>query len=234
MTLALSKPWRDTIPRDARIGLVVEGLAKRYPESQREVFSGLDFRLGRNERLAVLGRNGQGKSTLIKILGGALPASAGRIDWQMTSSWPIGFDGGFQGSLTGLDNVRFLSRLYERDFRTTLDRVDDFAELGSELRNPVKHYSSGMRARLAFGLSLAIDFDCYLIDELVAVGDARFQEKCRQALFEHRAHRAFIMASHDMYLIAEHCERALIIDRGRARVFENIDEAVALYRGLRA
>ena len=234
MSLVLSKPWRERHPPDPRTGLVVEGLAKRYPEANRAVFDDLNFRLGRNERLAILGRNGQGKSTLIKILGGALPASAGLIDWQMSSSWPIGFDGGFQGSLSGLDNVRFLSRMYGRDFQEMLDRVDDFAELGAELRNPVKHYSSGMRARLAFGLSLAIDFDCYLIDELVAVGDARFQQKCRQALFEHRAHRAFIMASHDMSLIAEHCERALIIDRGRARVFDDIDEAVALYQGLRA
>lgn len=234
MSLTLSKPWREAHPSDPRTGLEVRGLSKRYPEANHVVFSGLDLRLGRNERLAVLGRNGQGKSTLIKILGGALPPSSGRIDWQMTSSWPIGFDGGFQGSLSGLDNVRFLARMYQRDFHDTLERVDNFAELGPELRNPVKHYSSGMRARLAFGLSLAIDFDCYLIDELVAVGDARFQEKCRQALFEHRAHKAFIMASHDMYLIAEHCERALIIDRGRARLFDDIDEAVALYRGLRA
>lgn len=234
MSLTLTKPWREAIPPDPRTGLVVEGLSKRYPEGERAVFSELSFRLGRNERLAVLGRNGQGKSTLIKILGGVMPPSSGRIDWQMTSSWPIGFDGGFQGSLSGLDNVRFLSRMYQRDFHDILERVDDFAELGGELRNPVKHYSSGMRARLAFGLSLAIDFDCYLIDELVAVGDARFQEKCRQALFEHRAHRAFIMASHDMHLIAAHCERALIIDRGRARVFDDIDHAVALYQGLRA
>ena len=234
MSLVLSKPWREAHPADPRPGLVVQGLSKRYPEARRAVFDALNLRLGRNARLAVLGRNGQGKSTLIKILGGALPPSSGRIDWHMSSSWPIGFDGGFQGSLSGLDNVRFLSRMYDRDFQDILARVDAFAELGSELRNPVKHYSSGMRARLAFGLSLAIDFDCYLIDELVAVGDARFQEKCRQALFEHRAHKAFIMASHDMHLISEHCERALIIDRGRARVFDDLDEAIALYQGLRA
>ncbi|KAK0340528.1 hypothetical protein LTR94_030135, partial [Friedmanniomyces endolithicus] len=100
----------------------------------------------------------------------------------------------------------------------TLDRVDDFAELGKALRDPVKHYSSGMRARLAFGLSLAIEFDCYLIDELVAVGDARFQRKCQEGLFEERAHRAFLMASHDVQLIANYCDRALIIESGRAKI----------------
>ena len=100
----------------------------------------------------------------------------------MTNSWPIGFSGGFQGSLSGRDNIRFLSRLYNRDFDEMLRRVDGFAELGAKLALPVKHYSSGMRARLAFGLSLTIEFDCYLIDELVAVGDARFQRKCARGV----------------------------------------------------
>ena len=152
----------------------------------------------------------------------------------MTSSWPIGFGGGFQGSLSGLDNIRFLSRLYNRDYKSTLQRVDDFAELGSSLRLPVKHYSSGMRARLAFGLSLAIEFDCYLIDELVAVGDARFQRKCEEELFQHRADRSYLMASHDMNLISQHCSRALIIESGRAKMFDDIDEAVDIYVWLRA
>lgn len=215
-------------------GLVVTDLAKTFREADHPVFTGLGFTMGRQERLAVLGRNGQGTSTLIKLLGGVLPPSAGRIDWQMSSSWPIGFGGGFQGSLSGLDNIRFLARLYGRDYAETLARVDDFAELGAELRAPVKHYSSGMRARLAFGLSLAIEFDCYLIDELVAVGDARFQEKCQEALFEHRAHRAFIIASHDTHLVAAHCEKALIIESGKARLFDDVGEAVEIYRWLRS
>lgn len=215
-------------------GLRVEGLGKTWRRATQPVFSGLGFELARSGRLAVLGRNGQGKSTLIKILGGVLPAGEGRIDWRMTSSWPIGFGGGFQGSLSGLDNIRFLARLYRRDFHELLDRVDDFAELGSALRSPVKHYSSGMRARLAFGLSLAIEFDCYLIDELVAVGDARFQQKCQTALFEHRAQRAFIMASHDVHLVATHCQQALVIEGGKAKLFDDVGEAVEIYTWLRA
>jgi capsular polysaccharide transport system ATP-binding protein len=215
-------------------GLSVRDLGKAYHGTNKPLFQNLNFDVDRDGRLAILGRNGQGKSTLIKMLGGILPPSSGRIDWRMTSSWPIGFGGGFQGSLSGLDNIRFLARIYSRDFNSLLARVDDFAELGRALRLPVKHYSSGMRARLAFGLSLAIDFDCYLVDELVAVGDARFQQKCEIELFQHRAGRSFIMASHDMNLIARHCSRALIVEGGQAKVFEDIDEAVDVYVWLRA
>ncbi|WP_436356137.1 ABC transporter ATP-binding protein [Brevundimonas sp. CEF1] len=216
------------------VGLRVTNLSKTYHGTSKPLFTGLSFELSRSSRLALLGRNGQGKSTLIKMLGGVLPQTEGAIDWRMTSSWPIGFGGGFQGSLSGLDNIRFLSRLYERDYMETLARVDDFAELGKALRDPVKHYSSGMRARLAFGLSLAIEFDSYLIDELVAVGDARFQRKCQEALFEERAHRAFLMASHDLSLIAHYCDRALVIESGKTKIFDDIDEAVEVYTWLRA
>ena len=215
-------------------GLRVINVGKTYHGASKPLFQNINFDLGRSGRLAVLGRNGQGKSTLIKMLGGVLLTSEGQIEWQMSSSWPIGFGGGFQGSLSGLDNVRFLARLYDRDYHDMLARVDDFAELGKALRDPVKHYSSGMRARLAVGLSLAIEFDCYLIDELVAVGDARFQRKCQEALFEHRAHRAFLMASHDTHLIASYCEQALIIEGGQAKIFDDIDEAVEVYTWLRA
>ena len=215
-------------------GLRVINVGKTYHGASKPLFQNINFDLGKSGRLAILGRNGQGKSTLIKMLGGVLPETDGRIEWRMSSSWPIGFGGGFQGSLSGLDNVRFLARLYNRDYHDTLARVDDFAELGKALRDPVKHYSSGMRARLAFGLSLAIEFECYLIDELVAVGDARFQRKCQEALFEHRAHRAFLMASHDTHLIASYCEQALIIEGGQGKMFDDINEAVEVYTWLRA
>lgn len=218
---------------ETSLALQVRDLAKTYPNGHA-VFKNLNFDLGRSGRLALLGRNGQGKSTLIKMLGGALAQSEGSINWSCSASWPIGFGGGFQGSLSGLDNIRFLARLYRKDIASTLRRVDDFAELGSNLALPVKHYSSGMRARLAFGLSLAIEFDCYLIDELVAVGDSRFQRKCQVELFERRRERAFIMASHDMHMIASLCDRALIIESGKAKMFNDIEEAVDVYNWLRA
>lgn len=216
--------------------LSVCALSKRYVESssKKPLFSDLTFSLACRGRLAVLGRNGQGKSTLIKILGGVLGASSGKVSWHVRPSWPIGFGGGFQGSLSGADNIRFLSRLYNKNFEDLVARVDDFAELGSKLRQPVKHYSSGMRARLAFGLSLAIEFDCYLIDELVAVGDARFQQKCQEELFGRRGDRAFLMASHDMGMITRLCDHALIIEGGRTRMFDDIEQAVDIYSWLRA
>lgn len=213
------------MPPDAAPGLVVQGLAKRW-RTGRQVFEGLDLTLPWNGRLAVIGRNGQGKSTLIRILGGALRPSSGIVDWRMRPSWPIGFDGGFQGSLSGLDNIRFIARLYGHDVATVRERVEAFAELGTAaLHEPVRHYSAGMRARLAFGLSLAIEFDCYLIDELVAVGDARFQDRCREELFDRRAGKAFIMASHDLALLERECDRALVLMDGRARLFDSVAEA---------
>lgn len=217
------------------LGLRVENLSKTYlSPGAKPVFSNLNFTLGRQDRLAILGRNGQGKSTLIKILGGVLPPSQGKVKWAMTSSWPIGFGGGFQGSLSGVDNIRFISRIYSRRYEEVFDRVENFAELGAAMNRPVKHYSSGMRARLAFGLSLAIEFDCYLVDELVSVGDARFQKKCNEELFERRADRAFLLASHSMDIIKHTCERALVVEGGRARMFDDIDEAIDIYNWLRS
>lgn len=217
-------------------GLHVSGLSKRYAgtHARKPVFENLDFEVGRSDRLAILGRNGQGKSTLISILGGVIPPTTGQVTWRMRSSWPIGFGGGFQGSLTGIDNIRFLSRVYQKDYDRLLARVDDFAELGATLKMPVKFYSAGMRARLAFGLSLAIEFDCYLIDELMAVGDARFQRKCQEELFERRGNRAFIMASHDVHLMQRLCNRALVIEGGRAKLFSDMSEAIDVYTWLRA
>lgn len=211
--------------------LSVSGLSKHYdtPSGRKVLFEDLSFDLPPSGRLGVLGRNGQGKSTLIKILGGVLSPSAGRIERHMSVSWPLGFGGGFQGSLTGIDNIRFISRIYRREYDEIIDRTEAFAELGEALTMPIKHYSSGMRARLAFGLSLAIEFDCYLIDEIIAVGDAGFREKCQHELFERRAHRAFVIATHDVNFMRATCERAIIIEGGRAKLFDDIDLAVEIY-----
>ncbi|HEY5626473.1 MAG TPA: hypothetical protein VIR79_00865, partial [Nitrospira sp.] len=147
----------------------------------------------------------------------------------MSVSWPLAFSGGFQGSLTGLDNLRFIARIYNVDHNQIRSFVEEFAELGRYFREPVKTYSSGMQARLAFALSLAIEFDCYLIDEIIAVGDARFHERCTYELFERRRKRAFIMASHDPEFIKRYCTRAAVLNQGTLRQFDDVNAAFEYY-----
>ena len=211
-------------------------IAKTYPtrRGQHRVLHDVNLDVARGEKVGILGRNGAGKSTLIRLISGADLPTSGSIERGMSVSWPLAFGGAFQGTLSGLDNLKFICRIYGIGYQDRVEFVQDFSELGHFLREPVKSYSSGMRSRLAFAISMAIEFDCYLIDELVAVGDARFQRKCQEALFEHRAHRAFLMASHDTHLIANYCDRALIIEGGQAKVFDDIDEAVEVYTWLRA
>lgn len=184
------------------------------------------------ERVALLGRNGAGKSTLIKLIAGVEMPTSGKVTRSMSVSWPLGFGGGFQGSLTGYDNARFIARIYQREYSAMRDFVEDFTELGSQLKMPVKTYSSGMRARLAFALSLAIEFDCYLIDEVILVGDQNFQRKCRQELFEKKSDRAMVLASHSSEVVRELCNRAVIIHKGDATVYEDVNAAVDLYASL--
>jgi capsular polysaccharide transport system ATP-binding protein len=211
--------------------LVARGLSKQYQLDgrPRTLFRDLSFDLERDGRLALMGRNGQGKSTLIKILGGVVAPTAGEVKWSMSCSWPLGFGGGFHGGMTGLDNIRFLARVYRRPAAEMIERVDEFAALGKALGMPIKHYSSGMRARLAFGLSIAIEFDCYLIDEVISVGDALFREKCEEELFSVRAHRAFVIASHDLEFLRRTCSRAIVIESGRAKMFNDINLAIDVY-----
>lgn len=204
----------------------------RTGHGRREVLKGISFTVNKGDRVALLGRNGAGKSTLIKQIGGVEMPDSGKIIRKMSCSWPIGFSGGFQGSLTGYDNARFIARIYGSTYGDIRQFVEEFSELGSSLSMPVKTYSSGMRARLAFALSLAIEFDCYLIDEVILVGDQNFQRKCQIELFEKRADRAMIMASHDMNIIKEVCTRAILLDDGFASCHESVLDAIVQYEGL--
>ena len=149
-----------------------------------EILKGINLTLNRGERFGLLGRNGAGKSTMFRLVSGVEMPTSGSIHRTMSVSWPLAFSGGFQGALTGYDNVRFICRISGVDFEAAADFVRAFTELGPYLREPVRVYSSGMRARLAFALSMAVEFDCYLIDEVTAVGDARFRNKCQTELFE--------------------------------------------------
>jgi capsular polysaccharide transport system ATP-binding protein len=199
---------------------------------EHRVLSGITFEVLPGEKLAVLGRNGAGKSTLIRILSGIELPNQGTIERTMSISWPVGLNGAVGGSMTGNDNIRFICRLYNRPFREMREFVDDFAELGKSLTEPVRTYSTGMRARLNFALSLAVDFDCYLIDEVIAVGDQRFQRRSQEALFERRADRSLILASHLPHVVREYCTRALVLHRGRGKVFDDLDLALDIYDDL--
>ena len=193
------------------------------------VLRGVDLTVHSGERIGILGRNGAGKSTLIRMISGAELPTGGRIERRMSVSWPLAFGGAFQGSLTGYDNLRFICRIYGVDPRDRIGFVEAFSELGIYLREPVKTYSSGMRARLAFAISMVIEFDCFLIDEIIAVGDARFHEKCNHELFVKRADRAMIIVSHDPGYIREHCTRAAVLHQGALVHFDTVDAAFAFY-----
>ncbi len=150
----------------------------------------------------------------------------------MSISWPVAMAGGIHGVLTGNDNIRFIARVYGKPFQELRDHVDDIAQLGKFLSEPVKTYSTGMAGRLNFALSLAVDFDCYLIDEVIAAGDHNFQVRCHQELFDKRADRALILASHVPEIVKSYCSRALVLHRGRAKMFDDLGLALEIYSAL--
>lgn len=212
------------------------GIRKAYATSSglTTVLDGVDLTIAKGEAIGILGRNGAGKSTLVRIIGGAETPDAGQIERKMSVSWPLAFSGGFQSGLTGLDNLRFICRIYGVDPDACLPFVYDFTELGVYLKEPIRTYSSGMRARLAFASSMVVDFDCYLVDEIVAVGDSRFQAKCHEELFVKRADRARIIVSHDPGYIRSHCQRAAVLQAGKLHQFDSVDDAYAYYTDLMA
>lgn len=205
----------------------VDHVHKVYPTRQgdRVVLNDISFTLERGDKLGILGRNGAGKSTLVRLVSGAEQPTAGNITRNMSVSWPIAFGGAFQGTLTGFDNVRFISRIYNQDYAQNIDFVEDFTELGLYLREPVRSYSQGMRARLAFAISMIIEFDCYLIDEVSAVGDARFHEKCAVELFQKRADRAMLIISHDVEYVRLHCSQFAVLHEGDMQFYTDFDQA---------
>ena len=204
----------------------------RIHSGRRRVLDRVNFDLVPGQRLGILGRNGAGKSTLIRIIGGVEIPTAGEVRRSMTVSWPLAFSGAFQGSLSGLDNLRFICRIYKLDFDRTREFVDDFAELGRQLADPVKTYSSGMRARLAFALTLAIEFECYLIDEVIMVGDGRFLRRCQEELFEKRGDRSLILVSHDMNFIKTVCDSAAMIHDTHFDMCDSVEDAIDRYNRL--
>ena len=196
------------------------------------VFKDLSLIIPENRNIGLIGRNGAGKSTLMRLLGGLDVPDSGRVLTDKTISWPVGLAGGFQGSLTGRQNAKFVCRLYGAEgdeMRRVVKYVELFADIGNYFDQPVRMYSSGMRARVAFGLSLAFDFDYYLVDEAMSVGDAQFRKKASTAFREKLGRANMILVSHGMSQIREFCDMVLLVNDGKVQVFEDIELGIAQY-----
>lgn len=196
----------------------------------RRILNNINLTINPGERVGILGSNGAGKSTLIRLISGAEPPTLGTIDRQMSVSWPLAFTGGFSNNLTGADNLRFVCRIYGVDYKSKLQFVEEFSELGVYLHEPLGNYSSGMRARLAFAISMTIDFDCFLIDEVMAVGDQKFRERCRLELFEKRSDKAMLIVSHSHRYLRGNCHRFLLFREGKIEEHDDFEEVYFRYK----
>ncbi len=192
----------------------------------------MEFRSGNS--YGILGVNGAGKSTLMKLLAGTEMPNSGRIHRDARISWPLGFSGGLHGKMTGRDNVQFVARIYGQNVKRVVDFVEDFSEIGSYMDVPFMYYSSGMQQRLAFGLSMAIEFEVFLIDEVTAVGDARFQRRCQEEFQKRRATADIIMVSHSAPTLLDYCNRGIVLAHGKLHLYSNVEDAIALYNQLNA
>lgn len=195
----------------------------------RQILDNVNLIVSRGQKVGVLGANGAGKSTLIRIISGSEKPSSGSVKRELNVSWPLAQAAGFQGSLSGADNLRLICRIYGVNYQRALQFVLDFSELGSYIREPVKTYSSGMSSRLAFAVSMAVDFDCLLIDEIISAGDVRFREKCNRELLNRRESKAIILVSHNTKTIKTLCDTALVLSNGRLLNFHSTDAALEYY-----
>uniref|UniRef100_UPI004047EF2F ABC transporter ATP-binding protein n=1 Tax=Yoonia sp. TaxID=2212373 RepID=UPI004047EF2F len=177
--------------------------------------------------VALLGRNGAGKSTLMQMVGGTVKPDSGLITVQGSISWPVGFAGSFHRDLTGAQNTRFIARAYGIDTDSLLEFVKDFAELDNHFHMPVRSYSSGMRSRLAFGISIGIPFDTYLVDEVTSVGDAAFKLKSRLVFLERLKTSGAVVITHSMLQVRKICDTGAVLENGNLYYYENLEEAIA-------
>ncbi|SEM99437.1 capsular polysaccharide transport system ATP-binding protein [Pseudomonas sp. ok272] len=212
----------------------LRNITKSYltPKGRRHVFRDLSLKIPAGKNIGLIGRNGAGKSTLMRLLGGADVPDSGTIVTDQSISWPVGLSGGFQGSMSGRENIKFVSRVYGATgeaMRQKIAYVEDFAEIGSWIDEPVKTYSSGMRSRLAFGLSMAFDFDYYLIDEVMSVGDAHFKRKCAEVFQQRLQKSKVVLVSHSMPEIKKLCDVVLLVCDGGVQIYDDVDEGIKAY-----
>ena len=207
----------------------LENVSKSFPikGGVKTVLHELSMTIPRGRSLALLGRNGAGKSTLLSMIAGALKPDTGRIIRDCKVSFPLGFSGSFHKDMTGRQNLRFVARIYGVDVEELTDYVLDFSELGPYLDQPVGVYSSGMKARLAFGVSMGIRFDTYLVDELTAVGDQSFKVKSRAVFQEKLANSDVIMVSHSMKQLRQYCDCGMVLENGRVEVYDDLEDAIS-------
>lgn len=215
--------------------IIVENVHKRYQTDHgpgKWVLQGVTFTIPKNLSVGLIGANGAGKSTLLRIIGGVDLPNKGRVERHCRVSWPMGFGGGLQGSLTGRQNAKFVCRIHghEDDIPDRLAFIEDFAQIGDAFDQPVKTYSSGMKSRLQFGLSLAFDFDVYISDEVTAAGDAAFRDKAAAAFNNLADHASLIMVSHGEGTLKKFCSAGLWIHEGKAHWFDKIDDALNAYK----
>lgn len=196
---------------------------------RRVVIDNLDLTLPTGKALGLIGRNGAGKSTLMQIIAGTMNTDSGRVYSDGTISWPVGFGGSFHRELTGAQNVRFIARIYGVDTEALVDFVRDFAQIGPHFHMPVRSYSSGMKSRLAFGSSMGIRFDTYLVDEVTAVGDAAFKRKSRAVFAERMKNSGAVLVNHDMGALREFCDAGIVLDKGKLQYFDDLEEAIATH-----
>ena len=211
----------------------INNLYKRYHEHHLSdwVLKDINITIPSNVSVGLLGRNGAGKSTLLRLIGGMDIADRGEIIRDCRISWPIGLTGGFQPAMTGRQNVKFVTRIHglESNIEEIIEQVNVFAELGKYFDEPIRTYSSGMRARLAFGLSLAFDFDVYLSDEATSVGDRKFKQKASQAFKDRIDQASLIIVSHAEGILKELCQAGIWLNQGKAFWFDDIKDAIAAY-----
>lgn len=210
----------------------LENVSKAYyvRGRPRVVARGISAVFPKGKSVGLLGRNGAGKSSLLRMISGAMAPDSGRIDIEGTVSWPVGFSGSFHRDLTGAQNTRFIARVYGVDTNQLLDFVADFSELGRQFHQPIHTYSSGMKARLAFGVSMGIHFDMYLVDEVTAVGDASFQEKSEAVFMDRMSTSGAIYISHSLGSVRRVCSAVAILEDGVLTYFDDINEGIARHQ----